>query len=267
MRNISGNTFADEFFGGLSHIHRLLWLGLLLNVADDQGRMIDNVALMRSLIFPYDMTVTVKDIEKGLTIFAAKHKITRYVVGTNGSGKRLIQVVNWWKFQRSAQWAGRSLFPAPPKWLDRIRAHETGGGITLMNWDQAGGYEPATKQVRRKSEPATKPVQSREVNNEVNNEVNTVVVVVADALKKYDQEICKLTDHTKRELEKLYKLSPTNLVKAIDVTIEQGHKKFAYVKGVFENIQKGTVKPEPASPRRTRQPATPNIDSGRFVKL
>jgi hypothetical protein len=167
MRNISGNTFADEFFGSLSKVHRLLWLGLLLNIADDQGRMIDNVALMRSLLFPYDIDVTVKDIEKGLSIFESKHKIVRYVVGTNGSGKRLIQIINWWRYQRSAQWAGRSQHQAPPKWMDRIRAHETGGGIALVNWEKEGGYAVATKPLRSaKVEPA-KPLQTREDEDEV----------------------------------------------------------------------------------------------------
>jgi hypothetical protein len=167
MRNIASNIFADEFFGSLSKVHRLLWLGLLLNIADDQGRMMDNVALVRSLLFPYDTDVTVKDIEKGLIIFQAAHKILRYTIGTNGSGKRLIQIVNWWKYQKSTQWAGRSQHEAPPKWMDRIRAHETGGGITLLNWEKAGGYEAATKRLPRNIEAATKPVQSREDEDEV----------------------------------------------------------------------------------------------------
>jgi hypothetical protein len=167
MRNISSNIFDDEFFGSLNKTHRLLWLGLLLNLADDQGRFMDNVALMRSLLFPYDADVTVKDIEKGLVIFEGKHKIARYIAGTNGSGKRLIQIVNWWKYQKSTQWAGRSQHPAPPKWMDRIRAHEQGGGITLLNWQNAGGYEVPTKPLRSaKVEPA-KPLQRREDEDEV----------------------------------------------------------------------------------------------------
>ena len=167
MRNISSDIFADEFFGTLNQTHRLLWLGLLLNLADDQGRFIDNVALMRSLLFPYDSDVTVKDIEKGLALFASKHKILRYTAGTNGSSKQLIQITNWWKYQKSTQWAGRSQHPAPPKWNDRIRAHETGGAIALVNWDKAGGYVAATKKLRRSFEASTKPLQSLEDEDEV----------------------------------------------------------------------------------------------------
>jgi hypothetical protein len=230
--------------------------------------MIDNVALMRSLLFPYDVDVTVKDIEKGLTIFANKHKITRYVTGTNGAGKQLIQIVNWWKYQKSTQWAGRSQFIAPPKWKDRVRAHEMGGGITLLNWDSAGGYEAATKPLRSgKVEPA-KPLRSREdeVKDEVNNNnEKTVIVVVADAIEKYGKEICKVTDHTKKELEKLYKTSPKNMVKALDITIDQDKHTLAYFKGVFNNLQKGTVKPE--APARRAQPQPKKLDTSRYVKL
>lgn len=161
MRNISSDIFADEFFGTLKQVHRLLWLGLLINLADDQGRMLDNVALMRSLLFPYD-DVTIKDIEKGLTLFVSKHKIIRYAVGTNGSSKRLIQITNWWKYQRSAQWAGRSLYPAPEKWKDRIRCHEKGNVIALINWESSGGLAEATKPLRSSNASATKPLRSRE---------------------------------------------------------------------------------------------------------
>jgi hypothetical protein len=160
MRNISGNIFADEFFGSLSQTHRLLWIGLLINLADDQGRMMDNVALMRSLLFPYD-DVTTRDIEKGLALFVAKHKIIRYAVGTNGSSKHLIQITNWWKYQHM-QWAARSMYPAPENWTDRIRAHEKGGIIVTENWDKSGGYVEATKRLPRRKVTSTNPLPRRD---------------------------------------------------------------------------------------------------------
>lgn len=269
MRNISSNIFADEFFGSLNKVHRLLWLGLLLNLADDQGRFMDNVALMRSLLFPYDTDVTVKDIEKGLAIFESKHKILRYVIGTNGSGKRLIQIVNWWKYQRSTQWAGRSQHPAPPKWMDRIRAHETGVGIALVNWDKAGGYEEATKKLRSGSEASTKKLPFTKDNNEVNNEVkDIVVVVVADAFNLYEEHIGETTNHVKKELERLFKINPAYLSKAILITADQTKSKhtLVYLKGVFTNLQKGTKKPEQQTRgAKTYQPKP--IDHSKQVRL
>jgi hypothetical protein len=131
-------------------MYRVLWIGLLTNLADDQGRMPDNPMLIRSKLFPYDAQVTVKDIEKGLTLFANKHKIVRYHAGTNGDGRELIQIVNWWRYQKSTQWAAKSQYPSPAKWADRIRTHVSGGGSQpfTMNWDHAGGFTPSVKPLR-----------------------------------------------------------------------------------------------------------------------
>lgn len=264
MRNITGNIFADEFFGTLKPIHRLLWLGLLINLADDQGRMIDNAALMRSLLFPYDALVSVKDVDKGLALFEAHHKIIRYGVGTNGSSKHLIQISNWWKYQKSAQWATRSLYPAPQKWSDRIRVHEKGNVLTTENWETAGGYIEATKRLRSRKLAATNPLGGDEDNNEVNNEVkDSLVVVVADAFQMYEERIGKPSGHEKKEIEKLFKINPDLLAKAIVITADHDKHTFAYLRGVFNNMRKGTVKPEP----RGMKPIQKKIDTGKQVRL
>lgn len=260
MRNISPDLFMDEFVGSLSMMQRWLWIGLLAKVADDQGRFVDNVMLIRSMLFPYDTDVTVKDIEKALTLFDAKHKITRYNIGVNGSGKKLIQINNWWKFQKSAQWAGRSQYDAPPKWNDRIRAHEHGGGITLMNWDSAGGYEAATKPLRSAKVEATKPLQSRDVNVNVKDDVN-----VKDSLSvKHAREIFTRNQITIKAAD--YKLIdeifPTvkdeQVLRAVKIARENNKHSAAYVLGILKNWRaehaniskrgKQDAKPEPRQP-------------------
>lgn len=155
MRHIASEMFSDEFFGSLPMVTRMLWIGLIAAVADDQGRLIDNAALLRSRVFPYDTKVTNKDVEAALTQLAKGHKIDRYTHGNNGSGKRLIQIVNWWKYQRP-QWAAESNHPAPPKWVDRIRIHKPGlGNVPYeQHWKDEGGYirpmkDVATRQARR----------------------------------------------------------------------------------------------------------------------
>jgi hypothetical protein len=177
VRNVTPNIFEDEFFGSLTHTQRLLWLGLLLKLADDQGRIVDNVALMPSQIFPYDPDVTVDEIEKGLRIFIKARKIDRYVAGTNGTGKKLIQITNWWKYQKAAQWASASLFPAPAGWVDRVRAHMVGHGqnIVTINWDKPGGYvatrQPHAKPLRsQRNKATTKRLRSREDEDEDEDE-------------------------------------------------------------------------------------------------
>lgn len=149
MRHIASEMFADEYFGSLPMTMRVLWIGIIAVVADDQGRFVDNAALIRSLIFPYDAKITMKDIDNALAAFHKSHKIERYTFGVNGSGKKLIQIVNWWKYQRSTQWAQESIHPAPPKWTDRVRIHKPGNGNVpyTLNWDGVGGYVQPTKAV------------------------------------------------------------------------------------------------------------------------
>ena len=132
-RMITSNIWEDDFIVSLSFFNRLVWIGLI-TIADDQGRMQDSANLIRSKMFPMD-DVPLKDIEGALVEFCKAGKITRYIV----DGKKLIQIVHWWKHQRP-QWAGKSIFPAPKAWEDRIRCHVKGNSIYSLNWDNEGGY-------------------------------------------------------------------------------------------------------------------------------
>ena len=132
-RMITSNIWEDDFVVSLSFFDRLVWIGLI-TIADDQGRMQDSANLIRSKMFPMD-DVPLKDIESALVEFCKAGKITRYIV----DGKKLIQIVHWWKHQRP-QWAGKSIFPSPKGWADRIRCHVKGNSIYSANWDNEGGY-------------------------------------------------------------------------------------------------------------------------------
>lgn len=133
-RMIAGDIFEDDFIGGLDYFQRLLWIGMIVTVADDQGRMMDNPALIRSNIFLYD-EVTDIQVETAVHIINVANKIERYIAG----GKRLIQIINWWKYQTPA-WASPSKFLPPPNWMDRAKYHAQGNKIVVTNWDKIGGY-------------------------------------------------------------------------------------------------------------------------------
>lgn len=133
-RMITSETWEDEFFTGLSMFNRLLWIGLITSSADDQGRMQDSAALLRSKIFPLD-DVSLADIEAGLSSFCKAHKIERYTV----NGKKCIQIIAWWKHQ-TPRWAGHSILPPPPGWVDRERYHGAENKLITSNWDSVGGY-------------------------------------------------------------------------------------------------------------------------------
>lgn len=133
-RIIDSALFEDDFVGGLDFFGRYLWIGLFSAVADDQGRFLDNAAIIRARVFPYD-AVTDVQVEAVLVQLAEAGKITRYQV----DGKRLVQINHWWVYQQPS-WASPSRHPAPEGWVDRVKYHTKGNKIVVLNWDSDGGY-------------------------------------------------------------------------------------------------------------------------------
>lgn len=133
-RMINSDLFSDDVFMGLDDITRLVWIGLIVVSADDQGRLQDNELLIKSQIFPMDKKTPVK-IKNALDILEQNEMIHRY----QKDGKKLIQIVNWWKHQ-SPSWASRSNYPAPDDWVDREKYHATGNKVVTTNWDTQGGF-------------------------------------------------------------------------------------------------------------------------------
>lgn len=133
-RMTDGDMFEDEFFTSLSIFERLLWIGIFTKLADDQGRLRDNAALIRSNIFPLD-DIPLEKIESAVQSYNTAGRIVRY----EKDGKKLIQIVNWWKHQKP-RWASASKYPAPDGWIDRYRYHGEGNIILASNWNSIGGF-------------------------------------------------------------------------------------------------------------------------------
>ncbi|MFA4972577.1 MAG: hypothetical protein WC683_08170 [bacterium] len=135
-RRIDSNIFADEWYGQLDFFDQQVWIGLFARCADDQGRLLDNPALIRAALFPYK-DIPCSDIERVLAGFATDAKIVRYAK----EGKRLVQLRNWWEHQ-PLQWARPSKWAAPDNWTDRVRA-TIKGVYQESNWkpqvDSPGG--------------------------------------------------------------------------------------------------------------------------------
>lgn len=140
MRNISPQIFTDEFIGTQSMRLRLLWMGLILTMADDQGRLLYKPILIRLSVFPYDQNVLPRDVDSDLLKLKKANKIVIYSI--KGDNNQYIQILKWWTYQVSSQWAKRSAYPAPPKWVDRVRCHEKGSGTkpVTVNWEHPGGF-------------------------------------------------------------------------------------------------------------------------------
>lgn len=134
-RMISSDLYEDDFYMGLGLFEQNLWVGLIVRCADDQGRIQDNPILIKSQIYPAaDYPASL--VDKAIDIYEAAGKVMRYEVG----GKKMIQIINWWKHQ-TPSWAAPSKYPAPEGWTDRVKVHGKGTQVTTLNWDKPGGFE------------------------------------------------------------------------------------------------------------------------------
>ena len=134
-RMINSDLFSDDIFMELDDVTRLVWIGLIVMSADDQGRLQDNELLIKSQIFPMDNKSPDK-IKSSLDILEGHGMIYRYKSGN----KKLIQIVNWWKHQ-APSWAAPSNYQAPDGWIDREKYNTKGNKTITTNWNKAGGFE------------------------------------------------------------------------------------------------------------------------------
>ena len=134
-RMIASDIFNDEFFCELTQTERLLWIGIIVLCADDQGRLQDKPNYINSMIFTDD-NLPPEIIESGLKKFTDTKKIYRYTA----DGKNMIQIIKWWTYQ-TPTWAMPSKYPSPIGWIDRIKAHVAGSVKSYtVNWDDKGGW-------------------------------------------------------------------------------------------------------------------------------
>ncbi|NLL91655.1 MAG: hypothetical protein GX222_04450 [Ruminococcaceae bacterium] len=93
-RMIDPNFWRDEKIGELSHLERLLFIGLW-NFAEDNGAGRANPKLIKADVFPYD-SLRDSDIEKALGNLCTLRLITLYDL----DGQRYYHIVNFLKHQK-----------------------------------------------------------------------------------------------------------------------------------------------------------------------
>jgi len=138
-------------FARLGFTQRLLFCALL-DVVDDQGRMAADPIFVRAKAFPFD-DLTSEQVGNDTEVLAANGSIILY---ENGNGDRILQITNWWKYQRP-QWACPSTLPPPTGWKDRIR-HRIGKKVISQNWNGCDETDAPAELV-----PSTNPVQPESV--------------------------------------------------------------------------------------------------------
>lgn len=92
IRTIKPEMFQDEKLAVLAPMHRFVWIGLI-SMADDKGRLLDNLKTIDAFIFPFTEESSRDSIEK----LASMSRLLRY---TAQSGQKLLQIVNWHLHQK-----------------------------------------------------------------------------------------------------------------------------------------------------------------------
>lgn len=92
IRTIKPEYFQDEKMAPLDVVTRFVFLGLI-SMADDAGRLLDNVKVIDAFVFPESS----ESCRESLATLAG---IGRIVRGTTQSGQRVIQIANWTRHQR-----------------------------------------------------------------------------------------------------------------------------------------------------------------------
>lgn len=113
IRTLKPEFWTDEKLALLDPLDRLVFLGLI-SMADDYGRLIDNVKMLDGQLFPF----TDDSVEPSLATLAQLSRILRY---TSTSGQNLIQIVGW-KNHQKVDHPGKEILPAPSKedWLQPV---------------------------------------------------------------------------------------------------------------------------------------------------
>lgn len=104
----------------------------MLTQADDQGRLVGDPRVVKTLCMPLIDAATPRSIEKWLGQLATHGMVTRY----KAAGVDLVQFVNWWDHQAGMKKSFPSRYPAPVGWTDRIR------GLGGDDEGDSGGTSP-----------------------------------------------------------------------------------------------------------------------------
>lgn len=129
FRHIDPAMRRSKSISQLSYRQRDLWMGLILT-ADDQGRRESDEALIRSDVWPYE-DINLSEI----TMDLLRLQQDKFILLYEADGKKLLQILNWHKYQSQAEWLGLSKFPPPQGWQDRYRYHgKAKTVVTSSNW-------------------------------------------------------------------------------------------------------------------------------------
>jgi len=121
-RLIYSSISLSERVSGLGVKGALLFTWLLAH-CDDQGRFAGNARKVKAAVVPLLDELGDEEVNELLSAMDLAGLIYRYPAGK----RALIQVLDWWEFNRGLRFTAPSRYPAPPNWRDRVTGRDEAG--------------------------------------------------------------------------------------------------------------------------------------------
>jgi hypothetical protein len=129
---MSGKAESRLIYNSISTSERVSSLGVkgallytwLITHCDTQGRMQGKPRVVKHLVVPFIDEITAEDVKEALELMEQQRLIQRY---EDDTGRPLIQVIDWWQWQKGLRYWSPSHYQAPDGWEDKIIPRDEAG--------------------------------------------------------------------------------------------------------------------------------------------
>jgi hypothetical protein len=165
-RMIDPNFWIDEKLGRSSREARLMFMGCI-SQSDDDGRLQGHTALLKSLIFPYDMDITIQDVEGWLIELEDEKLLVKYEV----ENQSYIAIPNFSKHQTINKRTPSKL-PSPPVMKDYGTPTVEGEELDSITPSQEKRREEKGKEDKEKGSEDTPSSDTEKLKDDLHNLMN-----------------------------------------------------------------------------------------------
>ncbi|MFC2022825.1 hypothetical protein ACFLTL_01510 [Chloroflexota bacterium] len=132
---MSGKAESRLIYNSISTSERVASLGIkgallytwLITHCDTQGRIPGKPRVIKHQVVPFIDEITVDDVAEALESMESDKLITLY---EDSKGRSLIQIADWWDWQKGLRYSSPSHYEAPPGWEDRLTSRDEYGKFT-----------------------------------------------------------------------------------------------------------------------------------------
>jgi hypothetical protein len=129
---MSGKAESRLIYSSISTSERVSSLGVkgallytwLITHCDAQGRTPGKPKIIKQQVVPFIDEITVEDISQALELMVGQKLIVLY---EDKKGRSLIQVTDWWDWQKGLRYKAASHYEASEGWDDRITPRDDVG--------------------------------------------------------------------------------------------------------------------------------------------